>query len=212
MKRLQARLPVVLSATLVTAILGLVAWRFHEWPSGTRVAALLLVGAYLAWLAVESRVAVGELGKAATSLDRGTLEVYAFGRALTMLTAVAFGRPEALRGAIGITLFALAIALRLAAIHELGAFYSHRVRLVGGHAIVDTGPYRFVRHPAYTGMLFAHAGVVLFFFHPLAVASLLLVLLPAVVARVLVEEKALLTLDGYRAYSARRPRLLPKVW
>jgi protein-S-isoprenylcysteine O-methyltransferase Ste14 len=212
MKHLQARLPVLLSIGSVAAIVALVLTRLGDWSPATRAASLTLVGAYLVWLGVESRVAVKEIGKGTTSLDRGTLELYAFGRFVTMLLAVGLGRPEGARCAIGAAIFVAALVLRLAAIRELGSFYSHRVRLNGDHAIVDTGPYRVVRHPAYTGMLLAHAGVVLFFFHPAAVGALLGVLLPAVVLRIRVEERALMTIDGYRAYSEGRPRLVPRVW
>src|SRR5204863_385897 len=114
--------------------------------------------------------------------------------------------------AAGIGVFLAGVAFRLAAIRELGRFYSHRVRLTDGHKIVDTGPYRLVRHPAYTGMLLAHAGFVMSFFHPVALAILLGVLLPAVVLRIRVEERALMTLDGYAAYGAGRKRLVPLLW
>ncbi len=36
---------------------------------------------------------------------------------------------------------------------HLGKYWSGTVALKYGHKIVDTGPYRFVRHPIYTGLL-----------------------------------------------------------
>jgi protein-S-isoprenylcysteine O-methyltransferase Ste14 len=212
MSSFQSKLPVLLSVSFVLAIVAIVARRFGEWHGETRIAVVLMVGAYLAWLAIESRVAVGEVGKGSTSLDRGTLELYAFGRAATMLTAVAFGQPKPVLAELGFVLFVAAVAFRLVAIRTLGAFYSHRVRVVGGHAIVSSGPYRVLRHPAYTGMLLAHAGIALFFYTPIALTVLALVLLPAIVLRIRVEERVLMQIDGYREYSEARARLVPRVW
>ena len=61
-------------------------------------------------------------------------------------------------------------------------------------------------------MLTAHAGVVIFFFNPYTLASLLLVLLPAMIKRIRVEEVALFELNGYSAYAHDRSRLLPLLW
>lgn len=216
MSRLQERLPLLLSVSFVTAIVLLSLWHLPDWPEPARWLAVVFVAAYLLWLVVEAKVAVGEIGKGQTGLDRGTLEFYAFGRAATVLCALAMAPVQAevsARLVLAFALFVAAVLWRLNAIRELGRFYSHRVRLRGDHQIVDTGPYRFMRHPAYTGMIFAHLGVVLFFFSWPAAALLALLFVPAVVLRILVEEKALMaTLAGYAEFSHGRPRLLPLVW
>jgi protein-S-isoprenylcysteine O-methyltransferase Ste14 len=215
MKRdLQGKLPIVLSALFVAGIVGLGAMKLAEWTGAARAAGAALLVLYLAWLAVEAKVAAGEMGKGKTSLDRGTLEAYALARALTVGLALGLDTPAGgpLRMLAGFCLFAFAVAFRLHAIRVLGRFYSHRVRIAGAHKVVDDGPYRFLRHPAYTGMLLAHAGVVTVFFQPLAVAALVLLFVPAVVARIRVEETALAGLDGYVEYSRTRARLVPGVW
>src|SRR5215813_9285698 len=43
----------------------------------------------------------------------------------------------------------------------LGEFWSARVALKEGHQLIRTGPYAFVRHPIYTGMLVATIGTAL---------------------------------------------------
>jgi len=82
-----------------------------------------------------------------------------------------------------------------------------------GHHVVSTGPYAFVRHPMYSGVVLFFAGVALL------LGSWWGVLLSPVFAvlfaiRSRIEERALIAgLPGYADYAARvRYRLLPGVW
>jgi protein-S-isoprenylcysteine O-methyltransferase Ste14 len=38
---------------------------------------------------------------------------------------------------------------------HLGRLWSARITRKEGHKVIDTGPYAFVRHPIYTGLIFA---------------------------------------------------------
>jgi len=206
MKSLQSRLPILLSLIFVITIVSL-ATRLHV------ASAFVFVALYIGWLVIEASVALSETSREKTNLDRGTLELYAAGRALTVITALSLATPgPTALAAIGAALFVAGVAFRLVAIRTLGQFYSHRVRLSGEHRVVDSGPYRYVRHPAYVGMLVAHLGVVLFFFSWPALAVFAILFVPAVVARILVEERALDGLPGYREFAQHRARLLPMVW
>ncbi len=91
-------------------------------------------------------------------------------------------------------------------------FFSSVVRIQTdrGHLVCDTGPYRIVRHPGYTGSLLPLAGMVLAF-------GSIWTLIPAMVAliitgiRTTLEDRTLQEeLPGYREYAQRvRYRLLP---
>jgi protein-S-isoprenylcysteine O-methyltransferase Ste14 len=213
MKALQSRLPLLLSITSLALVVTFGARQLSAWHGATFAVGLAAVACYILWLLVESRVARGEIKKGDTKLDGGTLELYAFARAATVICALALSHaPSFTQALVGFTVFAFAVLFRLHAIRVLGQFYSHRVRLVSEHKVVDYGPYRFIRHPAYTGMLLAHAGFSVTFFHPLSLAIFLFLFVPAVVLRILVEEKALNELPGYREYSASRKRLVPAIW
>ena len=82
-----------------------------------------------------------------------------------------------------------------------------------GHAVATGGPYRYVRHPGYVGMLLSFGSM------PVALgsawgcipASVTLVLL---IVRIALEDNTLRReLDGYEAYAGQvRYRLLPGVW
>lgn len=112
----------------------------------------------------------------------------------------------------GASLFWGGLILRISAVLELGQFYSHRVQVTGKQRVVQTGPYRWIRHPAYSGMLLLHLGLVTVFFNWLSFSLLLAALLPALVNRILVEERTLLSLPGYVEFCAGRARILPHIW
>jgi protein-S-isoprenylcysteine O-methyltransferase Ste14 len=174
---------------------------------------ILFWALYLAWMLFELRVAFREQGVKYT--DYGTREFYGVCHAATALSALWFtpaGGPTGIALAAGTVIFLVGVTLRVWAILTLGRFYSHSVRLIADHQIVDTGPYRKVRHPAYSGMLLAHAGVVIFCFNLPVLAVYLLGLLPAIIIRIRVEERTLLLIPGYREFARTRRRLLPKIW
>lgn len=216
-KGFQGKLPILLSVLFVSAIVGL-AWRaLRDWTGPAFELGSALVVLYLLWLALEGKVAVGETQQGETRDDRGSLHLYAAGRALTVLSALGleswFGPSGEWRPvAAGLAVFAAGVAFRLHSIRTLGQFYSHYVREQEGHRIIDHGPYRAVRHPAYTGMLLAHVGVVGALFNPVALGFLLLWFVPAVIYRIRVEEELLMRIEGYPEYAEGRKRLVPGVW
>jgi len=215
MKNFRNRLPLLFAVSFAIAIAGLAYLKLSRWEGSMQIGGLAFIVSYVLWLLLESRVALTETKKGETRADRGTCEAYALGRALTVVTALAFPTQWTEPGAwmlSGLAVFACGVTLRLVAIRTLGKFYSHRVRVMGDHQVVQTGPYRWVRHPAYTGMLVAHVGVVLFFFNPYALGVLCFVLLPAMVVRISIEERALFELRGYPQYAEHKHRLLPLVW
>src|SRR3954470_7259141 len=61
----------------------------------------------------------------------------------------------------GVGLFGLALVLRWYAILYLGRFFTVNVAIHSGHEIIDTGPYRWIRHPSYTGAIAAFTGLAL---------------------------------------------------
>jgi len=88
-----------------------------------------------------------------------------------------------------------------------------RIQEDRGHKVIDTGPYRIVRHPAYA------AGIICYLFTPLILGSLY-AFIPAgmiiflIVYRTVNEDKVLQReLEGYTGYAKRtRYRLIPGIW
>lgn len=79
-----------------------------------------------------------------------------------------------------------------------------------GQAVVDRGPYRWVRHPSCTGTLVISAGVGLTLGNWLSLAIIMLPL-AAMLRRISVEETALTEILG-QPYQARTKRLVPGLW
>jgi protein-S-isoprenylcysteine O-methyltransferase Ste14 len=176
----------------------------------------VFIGCYLAWLAIELRVTKRDLNtEGRKTADFATCQLYGAGQALTVLTALWFPSlvrtPGATHG-IGLAIFLLGVGYRLWAIRTLGRFYSHRVRTAAQHQIVDTGPYRFTRHPAYAGMIAANAGICIYFINWATLAVFSLILVPAILFRIAIEERTLFGIEGYREFAERRKRLFPGVW
>jgi len=114
----------------------------------------------------------------------------------------------------GLVVFAAGLALRWYAMRYLGRFFTFDVAVAADHRVVDTGPYRLVRHPAYTGSLMSFVGLGLCGGNAL---SLLVLVAPIVLAfgrRIAIEEAALAAALGpaYGDYMRRTKRLVPFVY
>jgi protein-S-isoprenylcysteine O-methyltransferase Ste14 len=197
--------------------MGLLAWhKLNHWSGVSLFFGAGVAIAYVAWGVWESQVSIRDSRDKSLRSDRWTLEAYALSQGSTALTALAFNSswpflPD-LCAIGGASLFGVGVILRISAVRELGEFYSHRVRLTREHRVVQTGPYKWLRHPAYSGMLIAHLGLALVFFNWVSFTLLLGALLPAIVVRILVEERTLVALPEYAAFCQRRARLIPLVW
>lgn len=112
---------------------------------------------------------------------------------------------------MALLLFAAGFAIRWAAILSLGHLFSVDVTIQQNHQLVCRGPYRYVRHPSYTGLLIAFLGLSLYFGSWLSLAVIMVPITAAIFYRIRHEEAALLEALGepYREYSARTKRLLP---
>ena len=88
-----------------------------------------------------------------------------------------------------------------------------RIQTERGHTVVDSGPYRFVRHPMYVAIVIMHvaAPLILGSWWSLSVALPIALLF---IVRTALEDRALRSeLAGYDEYAGRTPyRLVPGVW
>ena len=113
-----------------------------------------------------------------------------------------------------VTLFALGLLLRWWAIITLGRFFTVDVTIEKDHQLVERGPFQWVRHPSYTGVLLAFLGWSLTLWNWIAMLVALLPIFIAFVRRMNVEEAALRGALGapYADYMKRTKRLVPGVY
>jgi protein-S-isoprenylcysteine O-methyltransferase len=132
--------------------------------------------------------------------------------ALVHVPQAAFGTAATLNA--GIAVMVVGQIVRWWSIATLGRFFTTYVAIRSGHRVVQSGPYRFVRHPSYTGILLIHLGAALCFGNALSVVALLVPVWWGLANRMRIEEAALAEAFGaeYREYMARTKRLLPGLY
>lgn len=212
--------PALMSLFLLLGIIMLVLVRYWRIPSiWTEYPVNLdtvFVSFYVSWLLAEAPIAKKDVNtEGKRTSDFASCQIYAFAQAFTFLSALWF--PSVWHAPnfahfVGISMFLFGICFRLWAIRTLGQFYSHRVRTVTQHRIVDSGPYLFIRHPAYAGMIIANAGVCIYFLNWVTLCVFLFALVPAIVLRIAIEERLLFGIEGYSDFAKNRKRLFPGIW
>ncbi len=115
--------------------------------------------------------------------------------------------------AIAVALMLLGMLTRWAAMITLGGFFSPHVEIAEGQRLIAAGPYRYVRHPAYAGILLVFAGIGFAFENWLSLAAVVLMAALGVANRVRIEEAALREHFGsaYEEYARRTKRFVPFV-
>ncbi|MGB8061141.1 MAG: isoprenylcysteine carboxylmethyltransferase family protein [Candidatus Sulfotelmatobacter sp.] len=117
---------------------------------------------------------------------------------------------------VGFAVTSLGVAIAIWARYCIGQYWSARVTLKEGHRLIRSGPYQFVRHPIYTGMLVGAIGRALTIGEWCGILAVVLILAAHwCKAR---REESLLTAEFGEEYAAYRrstgflfPRLSPGV-
>jgi Putative protein-S-isoprenylcysteine methyltransferase len=106
------------------------------------------------------------------------------------------------------------IGLRVWAVVTLGQHFRTSVRILDGHKLVTSGPYRILRHPSYTGGLITVFGVGLALGNWISLAAAFAGIFISYSVRIFVEEAALRAHFGadFEAHAKRTWAVLPPVW
>jgi protein-S-isoprenylcysteine O-methyltransferase Ste14 len=176
------------------------------------------------WFAVEVALLVRDLvrGKGRRGRDRGTRLIVSLSLSGSIFTGLlmrqwvpAADTPAAdAFAAAGIIVIWLGLAVRVWAVLTLGESFRTFVEVDADQAVVTRGPYRWVRHPSYTGLLLIAAGF------GVGAGNWLSLLICAVVPplgllpRIAVEEAEMIRVLGeqYRSYQKATHRLVPGLW
>lgn len=179
----------------------------------------------LAWAAFEIGLLIRDRlrGTGSTAADRGTRALFVLawlaGFAGAQLSSdrirpaspLHFGHGHL---ASGLVLIWAGIALRVWSVLVLGKSFRTTVEVHAGQQVVDHGPYRFVRHPSYSGLLIVAVGAGVYYGNWIALALMIVLPVAATLRRIAVEEAALAQAMGqpYLDYRQRTKRLIPGVW
>ncbi len=113
----------------------------------------------------------------------------------------------------GLILFLTGFVIRMLARKTLGKFFSTQLRVLDDHEIVTNGIYRYIRHPAYLGLLCIFLAIPLLFY---SLYGFILIILgiPDVIYRIRREEGMLITRFGnsYLEYMKTSKKLLPFIY
>ena len=119
-----------------------------------------------------------------------------------------------LYGVVGAIVLLIGIRLRRSAARALGRHFTVVLSVLPDHELVSTGPYRWLRHPNYAGLLLIAIGTGIMVRSPLFLAGAVLLWLPLALLRIREEERVLRGRLGARwaEYASRRWSLVPGVY
>src|SRR5579884_55160 len=194
--------------------------------TNTRATALFLA-ACLVWIVPEMLGAFKQ--KARTSRKEASIQDHSsmgiliallwFGVALSfllaaLLPAAALSWQRTTLFLVSVTFIPLGVALRWYAIWTLGRYFTRDVAVSADQQVIQRGPYRFIRHPAYSGTFLTMLGVGLALTNWAGLLALLLCVLAGHLYRVSIEGKALTQTIGqpYVTYMQHTKRFIPWVF
>ncbi|MCW2750344.1 MAG: putative methyltransferase [Aeromicrobium sp.] len=173
------------------------------------------------WAIVELRQAIRRRPEA-TKADRHSLDAVRltlFAGWLIAAASRALIPGATIRGgvvmfAIGFVIAWAGIGLRTWAIASLGSLFTIAVMTSADQRVVDSGPYRYVRHPSYSGLILILVGAAIMFGNWFGVAAIVVIPTLGLLTRIRVEERAMVKTLGtaYEDFADGRKRLIPYVW
>ncbi len=115
---------------------------------------------------------------------------------------------------LGILFILLGVGLRWFSIWTLGRYFTRDIAVSVDQPVVQNGPYRLIRHPAYSGTFLTMLGVGLAMTNWASLISLLFCVFLGHFYRVRIEEETLVRAIGqpYIEYMRRTKRFIPLVF
>jgi protein-S-isoprenylcysteine O-methyltransferase Ste14 len=186
---------------------------------------VLLIAISMIWIAFEIWLVVRDRtqNKGKTAIDRGT-RYFNFIAITFGMTAAAIlsgnsklffpGGRSSTGFWIGLCVMLLGLGLRVWAVVALGASFRTTVETHADQRVIQSGPYRLMRHPSYSGLILTCCGYGIAVQNWLSLAFAVVPPLIALLYRMRIEEAALVTAMGpdYQEYQSKTRRLIPWVW
>jgi len=115
---------------------------------------------------------------------------------------------------VGIIVIWAGLVLRFWAVQTLGDFFRTTVMIQEGHRVIKSGPYRYIRHPSYTGLLLTTIGVAIGMGNWIGLILMVAIVFIALQKRIILEEKVLQKSLGeeYQSYIKNTKKLIPFIY
>jgi protein-S-isoprenylcysteine O-methyltransferase Ste14 len=186
-----------------------------------KIIIIIAVAYFYGFFEISMNLRLGRKSKVTTSSDKGSLWVLfsliTLGYALSFaIGATKTGRMHAWNAffAIGMTLFVIGLMIRIHSLLTLKQYFTYSVAKVENHKIIETGLYKFIRHPGYLGQLMIFLGISTSISNWLSILVMLIPVTLGYLYRIKVEERFMLEQLGedYLNYQERTKRLIPMIY
>jgi len=116
--------------------------------------------------------------------------------------------------AIGMTLFVIGLMIRIHSLLTLKQYFTYSVAKVENHKIIETGLYKFIRHPGYLGQLIIFIGISTSISNWLSIPAMMIPITLGYLYRINIEERFMLEQLGedYLIYQKRTKRIIPMIY
>jgi protein-S-isoprenylcysteine O-methyltransferase Ste14 len=114
----------------------------------------------------------------------------------------------------GMSLFVIGFIIRIHSLLTLKQYFTYSVAKVENHKIIETGLYKFIRHPGYLGQLIIFIGISTSISNWLSILVMMIPITLGYLYRIKVEERFMLEQLGedYLNYQERTKRLIPVIY
>ena len=115
---------------------------------------------------------------------------------------------------LGSILAAIGLIVRVTSILKLKQHFTYTVTKINNHQLIETGLYKYIRHPGYLGQLIIFLGIATSLSNWLSVLLMMIPVSVGYINRIKVEEKFMTQQMGqkYIEYQKRTKKLIPKIF
>jgi protein-S-isoprenylcysteine O-methyltransferase Ste14 len=116
--------------------------------------------------------------------------------------------------AVGMALVVIGFIIRVHSLLTLKQYFTYSVAKVENHKIIESGLYKFIRHPGYLGQLIIFIGISTSISNWLSIPVMMIPITLGYLYRIKVEERFMLEQLGgdYLNYQERTKRLIPMIY
>ena len=129
---------------------------------------------------------------------------------MVILSFTNLGKINPLISYTGLLLLILGFLLRQHSIITLGKYFTPVITKIKNQKIIQEGPYKYLRHPSYTGLFLELFGAAISFSNWISILFVIVLLFPSLLYRINLEEAFLSkNFKDYKNYQKKTWKLIP---